>query len=97
MLVDFHFHVTTLSSILTELRIPFFWLIYCKSNVELAAQQRVVKGMGDEKTVVEGLTVEGILVERSTNEKNSGKRTSSWRHDQQKLEVDLLVVKWSWD
>ena len=39
-----------------------FWLRYCKWNVKLEGQQKVVEG-----TVVEGLVVEGTLVEKSTN------------------------------
>ena len=47
--------------------------------------------------VIQKTVVEGILGERFTDKKkkNSSKRISSCRHDQQKLEVVKLVVKWS--
>ena len=40
------------------------WLTQCRSNVELAGQQKVKEG-----TVAEKIVVEGILVERPKNEK----------------------------
>ena len=53
-----------LSVALNRMWRPFLWLTYCKSDVELVIQQKVVEG-----TLVEGLIVEGKLVQRSANEK----------------------------
>ena len=55
------------SSTVTELKrhlVIFLWLTYCKSEVEVSSQQKVMEGIIAEETTVEGPLVEGSADEK---------------------------------
>ena len=68
MLMELSLYVT-ISEVLQQncrdLCLYFLWTTYCKSEIELSGQQKVM-----EEIKAEEIATEGPLVERSSNEKN---------------------------